>query len=95
MMFPGLSQAIRGIGGGYEIQRILGAVGTTVYVVAAPAFMAFGTIKEVTLTEFALAFPAGLAACITATAGAIAIKDRNVASAKVKEASSNSEGTVP
>lgn len=87
----GILNALKGIGGEFEIQRVLGGVGTIVYVVAAPAFVAAGTIKDVSLTEFSLAFPAGLAACIGATAGAIALKDRSVASAKVIEQT----GAVP
>jgi len=79
-------EALKGIGGTYEVQRVLGASGTLVYVVAAPAFMAIGVIQDVSLTEFSLAFPAGLAACIGATAGAIALKDRNVAKSKAIEA---------
>ena len=39
---------------------------------------------QVTIAEFCVAYPAGLAACITATAGAIAIKDRQVAKAKAE-----------
>lgn len=75
--------ALRGIGGEFEVQRVLGAVGTLTYVIAAPVMAAFGTIKDVSMTEFCLAFPSGLAACIGATAGAIALKDRNVATSKV------------
>ena len=75
--------AFRGIGGEFEIQRVLGAVGTVIYALSAPIFVAFGVIKDVSITEFSLAFPTGIAACIGATAGAIALKDRNVATAKV------------
>lgn len=74
--------ALKGIGGEYEVQRILGAIGTITYVVAVPAFVASGIIQDTSVTEFCLAYPGGLAACIGATAGAIALKDRNVASAK-------------
>jgi hypothetical protein len=74
--------ALKGIGGEFEVQRVLGAVGTLVYVVSAPAFVAVGKIQA-SFEAFCLAYPAGLAACIGATAGAIALKDRNVASAKV------------
>lgn len=84
-MFTGLSNALRGIGGEYEVQRILGALGTLTYTIAVPAFVAFGKFGDVSTTEFCLAYPGGLAACIGATAGAIAIKDRSVASAKVIE----------
>lgn len=73
--------ALKGISGEFEVQRILGAVGTLIYTVVAPLFVAIGTIKNVSLTEFCLAYPSGLAACVGATAGAIALKDRNVAKA--------------
>ncbi len=78
--------ALKGIGGEFEVQRILGAIGTFTYTFSVPAFVSFGTIKNVSVTEFCLAYPAGLAACIGATAGAIALKDRNVAAAKATEA---------
>ena len=84
-MIRGLSNALRGIGGEYELQRILGALGTLTYTIAVPAFVALGKFGDVSTTEFCLAYPGGLAACIGATAGAIALKDRNVASAKVIE----------
>ena len=85
-------EALKGIGGSYEVQRVLGAVGTVTYVIAAPAFIATGLIPDVSLTEFSLAYPAGLAACIGATAGAIALKDRSVASAKVMEQTGSAPG---
>lgn len=75
--------ALKGIGGEFEVQRVLGAVGTLTYVACVPAFVATGIISGVSVTEFCLAYPGGLAACIGATAGAIALKDRNVATAKV------------
>lgn len=76
--------ALKGIGGEFEIQRVLGALGTVVYVVSAPAFIWAGKV-EATLESFCIVYPGGLAACIGATAGAIALKDRNVAKAKVIE----------
>jgi hypothetical protein len=83
--------ALRGIGGEYEVQRVLGAIGTMTYTVVAPVFAAVGVIKDVSMTEFCIAYPGGLAACIGATAGAIAWKDKSVASAKVIEQT----GAVP
>ncbi len=83
--------ALKGIGGEYEVQRVLGAIGTLTYTVAVPIFVAAGTIKDVSVTEFCLAYPGGLAACIGATAGAIAWKDRSVATAKVIETT----GAIP
>ena len=79
----GLSNALRGISGEFEVQRVLGAIGTLTYTAAVPLFVAVGVIKDTSVTEFCLAFPGGMAACIGATAGAIALKDRQVAIAKV------------
>lgn len=73
--------AFRGIGGRYEVQRALGAFGTVVYVVTAPALVWTGRITA-SFDSYCLAYPAGIAACLGATAGAIALKDRNVARAK-------------
>lgn len=80
----GVSSALRGIGGEYEIQRILGALGTIVYIVTGPAFVWAGKVS-VTFETFCIAYPGGLTLCVGATAGAIALKDRNVAKAKVTE----------
>ncbi len=77
--------ALKGIAGEYEVQRVLGAFGTIVFVVMAPAFVWAGKIQA-SFEAFCIAYPAGIAACIGATAGAIALKDRNVAAAKAKEA---------
>jgi hypothetical protein len=82
-MFTGLSNALKGIGGDYEVQRLLGAIGTLTYTFTVPAFVVTGVIKNTSVTEFCLAYPGGLAACIGATAGAIALKDRNTATSKV------------
>lgn len=77
--------ALKGIGGEFEVQRVLGALGTVTYIACAPAFVALGVIKA-SFEAFCIGYPAGLAACIGATAGAIALKDRNVAAAKATEA---------
>lgn len=76
-----LLNALKGIGGEYEVQRILGAFGSVVYIVTAPALVWAGKVT-VSFGEFCIAYPTGIAACIGATAGAIALKDRNVARAK-------------
>lgn len=77
--------ALKGIGGEFEVQRLLGAIGTLTYTFSVPALVATNVIRDVDITAFCLAYPGGLAACIGATAGAIALKDRNVATAKVIE----------
>ncbi|MEC9017078.1 MAG: hypothetical protein VYA35_12640 [Pseudomonadota bacterium] len=76
--------AFKGIGGEYEVQRILGAFGSVVYIVSAPALVWAGKITA-SFDSFCLAYPTGIAACIGATAGAIALKDRQVAKAKAEE----------
>jgi len=73
--------ALKGVTGEFEIQRVLGATGTIVYIFTAPALV-WAKIVAVSFEGFCLAFPAGLAACVGATAGAIALKDRQVARAK-------------
>lgn len=84
-MMSGLTNALRGIGGEFEVQRIIGAFGSVVFIVNAPALVWAGKI-QVSFEAFCLAYPAGIAACIGATAGAIALKDRSVAKAKATEA---------
>ncbi|WP_030538378.1 hypothetical protein [Sphingobium sp. DC-2] len=76
--------ALKGINGSYEIQRIIGAFGSVVFIVSAPALVWAGKITA-SFDSFCLAYPAGIAACIGATAGAIALKDRQIARAKVIE----------
>lgn len=76
--------ALKGISGQYEVQRIIGAFGSVVFIVSAPALVWAGKIQA-SFDSFCLAYPAGIAACIGATAGAIALKDRQIARAKVIE----------
>ena len=89
-----LANALKGIGGEYEIQRILGAFGSITFIISAPALVWSGKIVA-SFDSFCLAYPAGIAACIGATAGAIAIKDRNVAAAKVVQATGSNPATPP
>jgi len=78
-----LLNALKGIGGEFEIQRIIGAFGSVVFIVTAPALVWFEKVA-VSFDSFCLAYPAGIATCIGATAGAIALKDRQVAKAKAE-----------
>ena len=78
-----LLNALKGVGGEFEVQRVLGAVGTLVYIVTAPALVWTGKVI-VSFDSFCLAYPAGIAACLGATAGSIALKDRQVAKAKAE-----------
>lgn len=86
-MIPGLSNALRGIGGEFEINRVVGAFGGVAYVIGAHGFIAWHIARggQFDLISYCAAFPGGLGVVVGAIAGAVAIKDRNVASAKVTE----------
>lgn len=93
LTFP-FANALRGIGGEYEITRVLGGFGCMAYCVCANGFIGWDVIingKEFDITAYCLAFPAGLAAIIAAAAGSASLKDRNVAKSKVLE----STGAIP
>lgn len=77
-----LLNALKGTTGEYEVQRVLGAIGTLVYIVTAPALVWAGKVTT-TLESFCIAYPAGMAVCIGACAGAIALKDRSTATSRV------------
>ena len=83
-----LSNMLKGIGGEPELVRTLGAVGVAAYIVSGISFQAWNMIRGVPfdVVAFCTAFPAGLAVAIGAAAGAVAIKDKAVAGAKVTEA---------
>lgn len=90
----GLTEALKGISGEFELSRLVGFIGGVAYTICANAFVAYEVIwlgKDFDVTAYCLAFSGGLAAIVTGTAGAVAIKDRNVASAKVTEQT----GTIP
>ena len=83
-MMTGLTNALRGLGGEFEINRVVGAIGGLAYIVGANVFVAINLAngKEFNVTEYCLAFPGGLAVVVGAIAGAVSVKDRNVAVAK-------------
>jgi hypothetical protein len=78
---------LKGIGGEYEINRVVGAIGSASYVICANAFVAWNMAEghPFDVTAYCLAFPSGLGVAVGAIAGAVAIKDRNVAVAKVTQ----------
>lgn len=80
--------ALRGIGGDYEINRVLGGFGALAYCVCANLFVGWSVVvvgREFDVTTYCLAFPGGLAVIIGAAAGGVALKDRKVAEARVIE----------
>ncbi len=91
------TEFLRGSNGGIEINRLVGGAGGAVYITAAPAFQAWEIYQGsgFDVTAFCLAYSAGLAGIVGGTAGAVAIKDRNVASAKVIEATGSKPATPP
>lgn len=98
MKFPSLKMpfdgALRGIGGEYEIARVLGGFGAMAYTICANVFVGYEVIikgVDFDITAYCLAFPGGLVVIIGAAAGAVALKDRNVASSKYIER----HGVVP
>jgi hypothetical protein len=81
-------EAVKGINGGYEINRLVGFFGGLVFIVSTVTFVGYEVIwlnKDFDITAFCLTFPAGIAGIVGGTAGAVALKDRAVASAKVTE----------
>lgn len=72
--------------GGYDVNRFVGAIGGLTYIVGAHAFIAWELVlgRGFDLATYCLAFPAGLAVVAGGTAGAVALKDRHVAKAKVE-----------
>lgn len=92
-MTAGLTSALRGIGGEFELNRVVGALGVVVYVVGAQGFVAWEMAqgREFDLVAYCTAFPAGFAVAMGAVAGAVGWKDTKVASAKITERT----GAVP
>lgn len=93
----GFSEIIRGINGSIELNRLslflaaLGYIGGTLVFQGYQVFNGDGF----DVTAFCLAFGGGFAALIGGGAGAVAIKDRNVASAKVIEATGSKPADPP
>ncbi len=70
--------------GGYEVNRVVGAIGSLAYIVCANAFAFWDMWQNgahFDVTAYCLAFPGGLAVAVGGIAGSVAIKDRNVAQA--------------
>lgn len=78
--------ALRGVGGHYEITRVLGGFGCLAYCVAANGLVGYEVLylgKPFDLTAYCSMFPLGLSGIIAAAAGSAAVKDRQVANAQV------------
>ena len=92
-MMRGLTNALRGIGGEFEINRVVGFMAGIGYTVGALGFTAWNMLegRHFDIVAFCAAYSGGAAVITGGTAAAVAIKDRNVASAKVIEQT----GAVP
>jgi len=91
--FP-FEDALRGVNGRFEINRVVGGFGAMAYCLSANAFVAWQVMiehREFDITAYCLSFPAGLAAVIAAISGGAAHKDKGVAAARAIEHG----GTMP
>lgn len=89
-----ITSALKGINGTFEVSRLIGGIGGLVYVIGTHVFIGYEVMwrgEDFDIINYCLAFPTGLAAIGGGTAASVALKDRNVASAKVI----TETGTVP
>lgn len=93
MIAGAFANALKGIGGEFEINRVLGAFGCVAYIIGANAFVAWNLAmgREFDLTAYCIAFPSGLGVAVGSLAGAVALKDRSVAAAKATEAKTKAD----
>jgi hypothetical protein len=76
------TEFLRGHNGGLEINRLVGFIGGVAYIASAITFQ-WWNWATFDVTAFCLAFSGGLSVIVGGTAGAVALKDRQVASAAV------------
>lgn len=89
----GITNALRGITGEFEITRVVGGIGSVIYIIGANGFVAWNMAegRPFDLTAYCVAFPSGLGVVIAAIAGSASVKDRNVAAAKATEAKTKAD----
>lgn len=93
----GITEILRGINGTVELNRLSLFLAMIGYVLGTLVFQAWAMRdgQDFDVTAFCLAFGGGFAALIGGGAGAVAIKDRNVASSKVIEATGSKPAVPP
>lgn len=94
----GFTHLLKTANGTYELNRVVGFFGGVVYVVMTHVYIGWEVFKlgkAFDLTGYCLTFPTGLAAVVGGTAVAVAVKDRNVATSKVIEATGSKPATPP
>ncbi len=87
-----ITNMLKGVTGEFEVTRVVGAVGALAYILCANGFVAYAVLytgAAFDVATYCLSFPAGLGVAVGATAGAVAVKDRNVATARATESASN------
>ena len=92
-----ISAMLKGISGEFEVNRVVGAFGAFAYIVCANAFVAWHVLAQghdFNVTEYCLAFPAGLGVAVGAIAGSVALKDRQVAKARSTQADTDAQTIV-
>lgn len=84
-LLAGLSSALKGIGGEYELNRVVGALLGVSYALGALVFTAWNMAegREFDVVAWCAAFAGGAAVITGGTAGAVGWKDQKVATAKV------------
>lgn len=94
----GFSEILRGINGTIELNRLSLFLAVVGYVLGTLAFQGWALWDDASrfdVTAFCLSFGGGFAALIGGGAGAVAIKDRNVAASKVIEETGSKPATPP
>jgi uncharacterized iron-regulated membrane protein len=84
-----ITQVLKGTTGDFEINRVVGALGATAYILGANAFVWWDVVHlghAFDVTAYCLSFPTGLGVAVGSIAGAVALKDRNVATARLTNA---------
>lgn len=83
-----ITEILKGVTGNYEINRVVGAIGSLAYILCANLFQGYEVFwrkQAFDVTAYCLAFPGGLAVAVGSIGVAVAIKDKAVASARVTE----------
>ena len=86
--------ALKGVQNEPELNRILGGIGVLVYTFSVPLFVLWGVNHghPFDLTTFCTLYPAGFGVMMASVAGAIAVKDRNVAAARTTHVAADQIG---
>lgn len=92
-----LLNMLKGVTNEFEVTRVVGAVGATAYIICANGFVAWNVLhsgQSFDVATYCLAFPAGLGVAVGSIAGAAAVKDRNVATARVTSAKADTADAI-